>query len=137
MEAFYSCSGVTSLTIGSGLTQISNSAFIYCYNLTSLYIPDNVTDLGNDSAFKGCRSLSSVTICSDITSIKQYTFSDCSGLTMVTLLASTAPYIYSNTFKNVKTNGTLYVPIGSSGYDTWMQTSSYYLGFYNWTKVEQ
>jgi hypothetical protein len=38
---------------------------------------------------------------------------------------------------NVKTNGTLTVPTGSSGYDVWMGTGNYYLGKYHWTKVEQ
>ena len=46
--------------------------------------------------------------------------------------------VHSKTsFKNVKANGTLYVPIGSSGYNVWMGTSIFYLGYNNWTKVEQ
>jgi hypothetical protein len=52
-------------------------------------------------------------------------------------LAATAPTIQSDTFRNLKTNGTLTVPNGSSGYDVWMGTGNYYLGLYNWTKVEQ
>ena len=32
----------------------------------------------------------------------------------------------------MKTGGTLTVPSGSSGYDTWMQNATYYLGMYNW-----
>ena len=48
-----------------------------------------------------------------------------------------APSVNSSTFVNVKNGGTLYVPIGSSGYDTWMSTGDYYLGKYGWTKVEQ
>jgi len=36
---------------------------------------------------------------------------------------------------NVKTNGTLHVPSGSD-YSAWMSTSDFYLGKYNWTKVE-
>ena len=51
--------------------------------------------------------------------------------------ATTAPVIQNTTFLNVKTNGTLTVPSGSSGYDAWMDTGDYYLGLYNWTKVEQ
>jgi len=51
--------------------------------------------------------------------------------------AATAPTINSDTFRDVKTGGTLYVPSGSSGYDTWMQNANYYLGLYGWTKVEQ
>ena len=64
-------------------------------------------------------------------------FNTCSGLTSITSLATTAPTIASNTFQDVKTGGTLTVPSGSSGYDVWMGTSNYYLGKYNWTKVEQ
>ena len=44
--------------------------------------------------------------------------------------------ISKDTFKNVKTGGTLRVPAGSTGYDIWMGTGDYYLGKYNWNKVE-
>ena len=64
-------------------------------------------------------------------------FNNCSSLTSVTSLATTAPTIQSNTFQNVKTNGTLTVPSGATGYDVWMGTGDYYLGKYKWTKVEQ
>lgn len=64
-------------------------------------------------------------------------FKNCSGLTSIVSNATTAPTIQSNTFQYVKTGGTLTVPIGSSGYDVWMGTGNYYLGKYNWTKVEQ
>lgn len=55
----------------------------------------------------------------------------------ITSLATTAPTIDSQTFYGIKANGVLYVPSGSSGYDVWMGTGNYYLGQYNWTKVEQ
>ena len=87
--------------------------------------------------FSDCRSLTSVTIPSSVTSIGQSAFRGCSSLTSVTVEATTAPTIQSSTFRGVKTNGTLTVPSGSSGYDVWMGTGSYYLGKYNWTKVEQ
>jgi len=51
--------------------------------------------------------------------------------------AMTAPTIDSDTFQGIKTGGTLTVPQGSSGYNVWMQNAYYYLGYYNWTKVEQ
>ena len=41
--------------------------------------------------------------------------------------------IKNNTFRNVKTSGTLTVPAGSTGYDVWMV----YLDLYGWTKAEQ
>ena len=49
----------------------------------------------------------------------------------------TAPTIQNNTFRSINSGGTLTVPAGSTGYDVWMGTGDYYLGHYNWTKVEQ
>ena len=72
-----------------------------------------------------------------MTSIGEGAFQNCKSLTSIRSLAMTAPTIKSYTFQNVKTNGTLTVPSGSTGYDTWMATGNYYLGKYTWTKVEQ
>ena len=47
-----------------------------------------------------------------------------------------APSVYPGTFANVSNGGTLYVPKGSSGYETWMNNQGN-LGLYNWIKVEQ
>lgn len=41
--------------------------------------------------------------------------------------------IGSNTFQYVSSNGTLTVPVGATGYDSWMKSDNYYLGKYNWT----
>ena len=45
--AFYNCSGLTSVTIGNGVTSIGNYAFSGCSGLTSVTIPDRVTSIGN------------------------------------------------------------------------------------------
>ena len=129
---FDNCIGLTSVTIGNGVTSIGNGVFNNCSSLTSVTIPDSVTSIGN-SAFNGCSGLTSVTIGSGVTSIGNYAFFECSSLTSITSNATTAPTITSYTFRNVKTNGTLTVPNGSTGYDVWMSTGDYYLGKYNWT----
>ena len=134
--AFNNCSGLTSITIPNSVTSISEGAFQGCASLTSITIPNGVTSIGSD-AFNNCSGLTSITIPNSVTSIGGYAFENCSGLTSITSLATTAPTIVSSTFQNVKTGGTLHVPSGSSGYDTWMQNANYYLGKYNWTKVEQ
>ena len=134
--AFLNCSGLASITIPNSVTSIGDYAFSTCTGLTSCTIGNSVTSIGS-AAFGECSSLTSVTIGSGVTSIGSGAFVGCSGLTSITSLATTAPTIQSNTFRAVKTDGTLYVPSGSSGYDVWMGTGDYYLGFYNWTKVEQ
>lgn len=54
--AFYNCSGLTSVTIGNGVTSIGSYAFYGCTSLTSIEIPNNVTSIGS-SAFKECYKL--------------------------------------------------------------------------------
>ena len=134
--AFSSCSGLTSVTIGSGVTSIGDDTFHFCSSLTSCTIGSGVTSIGN-YAFGYCSSLTSIDIPNSVTSIGGFVFRECRSLTTITSNATTAPTIYSSTFQDLKTNGTLYVPQGSSGYDTWMGTGNYYLGKYGWTKVEQ
>ena len=87
--------------------------------------------------FNGCRGLTSCTIGSGVISIGNAAFYECSSLTSIVSNRTTAPGIKDTTFQGVKTSGTLTVPSGSSGYDTWMQNANYYLGLYGWTKVEQ
>ena len=82
--AFSGCSGLTSLTIPSSVTEIGESAFQGCSGLSSLTIPSSVTSI-SDFAFYGCSGLTSLTIPSSVTSIGNYAFSGCSGLTSLTI----------------------------------------------------
>ena len=66
------------------MTSIGNSAFYYCYKLTSVTIPNSVTSIGSE-AFSGCSGLTSVTIPNSVTSIGNSAFCYCSGLTSVTI----------------------------------------------------
>ena len=82
--AFYGCSGLTSLTLPSSITEIGTCAFCNCSGLTSLTLPDGITSIGK-SAFEGCSGLTSLTLPAGITSIGGFTFYGCSGLTSLTL----------------------------------------------------
>ena len=85
--AFYGCSGLTSLTLPSGVTSIGYRAFEGCSGLTSLTIPSSVTSIGY-GAFSGCSGLTSLTIPSGVTSIGDGAFLSCSGLTSLTIPSS-------------------------------------------------
>ena len=83
-DAFRSCSGLTSVTIGNGVTSIGNLAFASCSGLTSVIIGDSVTNIGS-SAFNNCSGLTSITIGNGVTSIGSSAFYNCTGLTSVTI----------------------------------------------------
>lgn len=73
---------LTSVTLPNSITEIGKDAFEYCSsNLSSINIPDSVTTIG-ESAFDGC-GIISVTIPDSVTSIGEYAFSSCSQLTNV------------------------------------------------------
>ena len=81
---FYDCSGLTSLTIPSGVTSIGGGAFRGCSGLTSMTIPSSVTSIG-EGVFYGCSGLTSLTIPSSVTSIGDWAFGYCSELTSLTI----------------------------------------------------
>ena len=82
--AFKGCSGLTSLTLPAGITSIGDDAFYGCSGLTSLNLPAGITTIGG-SAFEGCSGLTSLTLPAGITSIGDDAFYGCSGLTSITI----------------------------------------------------
>ena len=135
-NAFRNCTGLTNINIPSGVTGIGIGTFFNCSGLTSINISSSVTSIGNN-AFRNCTGLTNINIPSGVTSIGNNAFYGCASIESITSQAPTAPTIQTSTFRLVKTDGTLYVPAGSTGYDVWMGTGDYYLGSLNWTKVEQ
>ena len=80
-NAFFDCSGLTSVTIPDGVTSIGYQAFRGCSDLTSVMIPNSVTTI-EMQAFYDCSSLTSVIIPKSVSKIHNYAFSECPQLTI-------------------------------------------------------
>lgn len=63
-------------TIRKGVKVIGNRAFEKCYSLTSINIPDSVTNIG-ESAFYYCNSLKSIKIPSSVVAVGKNPFCGC------------------------------------------------------------
>ena len=111
--AFRVCTQVVSLTIGSGITEIPDSAFDYYWSLENLEIRGKVTRVGHNaffsptnfmpklerislpyvetigsSAFSGCINLKEVIVGDNLREIGSYAFRDCRSLSSLRLPAS-------------------------------------------------
>lgn len=141
---FMNCNSLTSIgPIGSGASvelpgsvSFGYSVFSGCQNLKTVVLPEGIR-MCECGLFSNCPNLTSVTFPSTTTRIADTVFDNCTGINTIICNATTAPTITQFTFQRIKPNGILKVPSGSTGYDTWMQNSQHYLGYYNWTKVEQ
>jgi hypothetical protein len=108
-NAFAFCTGLTSVTIPSGVTSIGVQAFYNCTGLASVTIPASVESIGTyafykcaltempllpglktigSNAFFQCGALASVTIPSTVTSLGAGAFYGCTSLTEVEIPSS-------------------------------------------------
>ena len=81
-SAFRECTNLTSIVIPNNVTNLVSYTFRDCKNLTSVTISDSVTNIGED-AFNGCSGLTSIDIPSGVTSIGSGAFESCKGLTSI------------------------------------------------------
>ena len=83
-QAFYHCSGLTSIILPSSVTTIGQDAFESCVGLTSLVIPNSVVNIEKD-AFYGCTGLTSLEIPASVSDIVENPFNYCSSLVSITV----------------------------------------------------
>ena len=115
-RAFEDCFGLTSVTIPNSVTEIGRYAFGGCNGLTSVTIPNSVTEIGQ-GAFYDCSGLASVTIGNSVTSIGKCAFYGCSGLTSVTIPNSVTS-IRQGAFGSCNGLTSIKVESGNSVYDS-------------------
>ena len=72
----------THIAIKEGTTQICNSAFENCSELTAVYIPQSVTIIG-ERAFQKCNALTECTLPPNLSVIQEWTFAYCTNLTSI------------------------------------------------------
>ncbi len=83
---FYGCTSLTSVTIGSGLSALSQSMFEDCVNLPSITIPNTVKNLRESSTFMNCTALTSVVMPEYLEyNIYYSAFTNCKSLTSITI----------------------------------------------------
>ena len=90
---------VTSVTLPSGMTRLSDYAFYGATKLTSVTIPSNITSIGS-YAFEFCTSLKSITIPGSVTAIYNGAFCGCTSLANVYMyqgLKTIGAYAFENT----------------------------------------
>lgn len=81
-SAFSDCTNLTSITIPDSVKSLGLHAFSRCSSLTNITIPDGVTSL-TSSVFYGCSSLTNITIPNTVTFIAENTFEGCTTLTNI------------------------------------------------------
>ena len=86
-SAFGYCENLTSVKLPDGLTEIPQGCFYQCKSLRYIDIPDTVTKIGPD-AFNFCINLNTVTIPQNVTEIGGYAFSRAFKLAEVINLSS-------------------------------------------------
>ena len=99
---------LTSLVIPDSVTNIGDYAFSGCSSLSSVVIPDRVTSIG-DCAFENCFSLTGIVIPDSVTGIGKFAFDGCSSLSSV-VIPDSVSCIGSGAFKNCSSLSSLVIP---------------------------
>ena len=99
---------IKSIYIPSNVTSIGNSAFSGCYSLQSITIPNSVTSIGSGT-FQLCQSLQSINIPDSVESIGRRAFYNCQSLQSITIPNSVTS-ISENAFSGCQSLQSITIP---------------------------
>ena len=96
-EAFMGCTGLKEVKLPKSLKTIGKRTFKGCTKLKTLNLPDGLTGIGEE-AFSGCKVLPNVTLPQGVSRIEDNTFNGCVAFTAVEL-SQNIQYIGSQAFQ--------------------------------------
>ena len=110
-SAFEDCRSLAQVTFAanSALSSIGNWAFYNCHELSSIAIPEGVTQIGK-AAFYGCTYMSNVKLPASIQQIGDNAFALCQKIDRMDVDAITPPEVQTKTFYAVSRKAPVYVP---------------------------
>ena len=108
IRAFYGCSKMETLTIGSGLTKIPNFAFYGCTKLEEVHLSNGTLIIG-EQAFQNCKVLTAIDLPQTLNSIEKAAFLGCESLADLALPASLTT-IGDYAFRGMWSDGSIALP---------------------------
>ena len=109
-EAFFKCASMTSVTIPDSVTNIGHFAFSNCSSLTTIAFGKNVKSIGR-YVFEECRKLTSIDLPYGIETIEKQTFFNCTSLKNINI-PITVKEIHENAFFNCDSLTSVTIPEG-------------------------
>lgn len=106
--AFYKCANLASVSLPSGLTNLSAGVFYDCTNLAEISLHNGITSIGK-YAFTNCSKIKSITFPSSLTTISDAAFQGSTALLTVTF-KGTPTSISSRAFNGLSNIKTINVP---------------------------
>ena len=107
-SAFEQCVNITEIVIPSSVDEIGKRAFLDCSGLTNICIPESVTSIG-DCAFQGCSNLTEINLPDGISVISDCTFRYCSKLNEL-IIPDGVTEVGTQVFTNCSSLDNLVVP---------------------------
>ena len=105
-KAFFACSSLLTLNMGSGVREIGESAFFGCRSLSSVSFERGLERVG-DSAFAGCENLAQITLPWGTGAVGKMAFFGCTCLSFVKMPATTrvADFAFDGCAPNIRIFG--------------------------------